>query len=97
MSRSHTDSAGAVVSRVIAAIVGGYVLANLCSIVLSYLLPGTRANAVGIALMASFLIYVCAVLWVFAAQTAWRGWLGLLLPCLLCSLVIWQLVPEDLL
>jgi hypothetical protein len=97
VSRSRTVSAGAVVSRVTAAIVGGYLLANLGSIALSYLLPGPQADAVSTGLLVSFLIYACAVLGVFAAKTAWRAWVGLLVSGLLCSLVIWQLVPEGLL
>jgi hypothetical protein len=32
------------------------------------------------ATLLSFTIYVCAVLWVFAARSAARAWLGLLLP-----------------
>ena len=93
-SRSRPVSAGAVVSRVIAAIVGGYLIANLGSIVLSYLLSGSQANAVSTGLLVSFLIYACAVVWVFAARTAWVAWAGLLVPGLVSSILIWQLMPE---
>ena len=95
-SRSHPVSVGAVVSRVIAAIVGGYLIANLGSIVISYLLSGSQENSVVTGLLVSFLIYACAVLWVFAARTAWLAWAGLLIPSLVCSVLIWQLMPEGL-
>jgi hypothetical protein len=71
-------------SRALAAIGGGYLLATAASALLALLLPrvsGTaRADAVIGATLLSFAIYACAVLWVFAARSAARAWLGLLLP-----------------
>jgi len=70
----------AVASRVFAALIGGYLLTALTSICLAQFLPLARAEAVVLAMTLSFLVYLPAVLWCFACGTAWRAWLGLLLP-----------------
>ncbi|TDV69827.1 DUF3649 domain-containing protein [Pseudomonas sp. LP_7_YM] len=71
----------AVASRVAAAVFGGYLLTALSSICLAQFLPLARAEAVVLGMTLSFLVYLPAVLWCFACRTAWRAWLGLLLPC----------------
>jgi len=68
----------AVVSRIAAAAVGGYILASLCSITLSELLPLARADAVITGMMLSFLVYAATVIACFACRTATRAWLGVL-------------------
>ena len=70
----------AVTSRVLAAVVGGYVVAALASVSLTLWLPLPRAEAVVTGMMSSFLAYLCAVLWCFACRTAWQAWLGLMVP-----------------
>jgi hypothetical protein len=70
----------AVASRVLAALIGGYLLTALTSICLAQFLPLVRAEAVVLAMTRSFLVYLPAVLWCFACGTAWRAWFGLLLP-----------------
>ncbi|PWE40942.1 DUF3649 domain-containing protein [Pseudomonas prosekii] len=70
----------AVTSRVLAAVVGGYVVAALASISLSLWLPMARAEAVVTGMMTSFLAYLVAVLWCFACRSAWQAWLGMLVP-----------------
>lgn len=67
-------------SRVLAAVGGGYALASVFSIWLSYLLPAELPEAVLGATLFSFAVYTAAVIWVFAAASATRAWLGLLLP-----------------
>lgn len=74
-----------VASRVVAALVGGYALASVFTVLLVLALPGPRANAVLAASLPSFAVYAGAVLWVFAAPTARAAWLGLLLPALACA------------
>lgn len=78
-----------VLSRAIAAMIGGYALATMLSILLSRLLPMPRAQAVATAMLLSFAIYTAAVLWVFAARTTYRAWGGLLLPTMLCGVAWW--------
>ena len=65
-----------VASRSVAAIVGGYVLAALLTMLLSVSLPMARAEAVMTATLLSFAIYTCAVMWVFATRSALRAWLA---------------------
>ncbi len=78
------------------AIVGGYLLANLAAIVLSYLL-GSNADTVIIGMLVSYLIYAGIVVWVFAVKTARRAWIGIAIPILVCSVVIFLLAPEGML
>ncbi|VVO00957.1 DUF3649 domain-containing protein [Pseudomonas fluorescens] len=77
----------AVTSRVLAAVLGGYLVAALASVCLSLLLPMARAEAVVSAMMTSFLVYLVAVLWCFACRSAWQAWLGLILPSLVLAAV----------
>lgn len=79
----------AVASRALAAIVGGYGLAALCTTAMALLLPLARAEAVVTGTLASFVLYTCAVLWVFAARDAWRAWAGLAAPSALLAIVLW--------
>ncbi|MBV8624288.1 MAG: DUF3649 domain-containing protein [Herbaspirillum sp.] len=78
----------AVLSRIVAAVAGGYVLTSLCTIVAARYLPMGRADAVMTATMSSFAIFTCAVIWVFAARSAWRAWAGLAVPALLLALLL---------
>lgn len=83
----------AVTSRVLAAVVGGYVVAALASVSLTMLLPMARAEAVVTGMMTSFLAYLVAVLWCFACRSAWQAWFGLIVPSLVlaafCGLAYW--------
>lgn len=74
--------------RATAAIGGGYALAALSTAVLALLLPMAKADAVLTATMLSFAIYACAVIWVFAAKTAWRAWAGLAAPATMLGLLL---------
>lgn len=67
-------------SRVVAAVIGGYLLASFSTIFLSFILPSSLPEAVLGATLFSFAIYTAAIVWVFAARNATRAWLGLLLP-----------------
>ncbi|KDP83971.1 iron transporter [Cupriavidus sp. SK-3] len=71
-----------VVSRVVAAIGGGYVLASVATGLLAVLLPLPPAEAVMTATLLSFSLYACAVLWVFAAGSALRAWTGVVVPAI---------------
>ncbi|MHC8355751.1 DUF3649 domain-containing protein [Pseudomonas sp. LB3P81] len=77
----------AVTSRVLAAVLGGYIVAALSSVSLSLWLPMARADAVVTGMMTSFLAYLCAVLWCFACRSAWQAWLGLIVPSLVLASV----------
>lgn len=73
----------AILSRTLAAVFGGYGLASASAVFLSFLFPGPVADAVLAASLPSFAVYTGAVIWAFAARSAGRAWLGLLLPTLL--------------
>jgi len=77
----------AVTSRVLAAVLGGYLVAALTSVCLSFWLPLARAEAVVTGMMSSFLAYLVAVLWCFACRSAWQAWCGLMVASLAVAAV----------
>lgn len=77
------------VSRIAAAVAGGYAVGALVSVACALLLPLARAEAVLVGMMLSFAAYAGAVIWVFAARSAWRAWAGILLPGLLLAAASW--------
>lgn len=77
----------AVTSRVLAAVLGGYLVSALASVSLTMWLPMARAEAVVTGMMSSFLIYLVAVLWCFACRNAWQAWIGLTVPSLVLAAV----------
>lgn len=82
-----------VLSRVIAASVGGYVLCNLTNLALSIVLPVPQYQGLLFAMMISFIFYTLAIIWVFAVKTAAKAWLGLLIASAPFALIdlIWIL------
>ena len=92
-------------SRVIAAIVGGYVLSNLLAIVLSYLLSmvladspvgSASADGVMIAIQFSYLIYAAIVMWIFSGKPLTKVWRMLTITSLVCAFFIYIFMPEEL-
>ncbi|SDV04189.1 DUF3649 domain-containing protein [Pseudomonas mucidolens] len=87
----------AVASRVLAAVVGGYLLASLASVCMSLWLPLSRADAVISGMLSSFVFYLLAVIWCFACRTATRAWFGVLVPsavlATLAGLAYWMTRP----
>lgn len=69
---------GPLISRIVAAIGGGYALAALASVA-ALALPISRPQAVLTGMLVSFAIYAAAVVWVFAVRSALRAWTGLLI------------------
>lgn len=70
-------SPDAIVSRALAAVVGGYIVANAIAFALAATLPLSQTDAVLVAMQASYLFYTIAALWAFAAKSALKAWLGL--------------------
>jgi hypothetical protein len=79
-----------VLSRAAAATFGGYALATTLSILLSRVLPMPKAEAVMTAVLLSFTVYTCAILWAFAVRTAAKAWVGLLIPTAVCTGAWWM-------
>lgn len=69
-------STGPLVSRIVAALFGGYALAALSSVAV-LALPLSKPQAVLTGMLASFAIYTAAVVWVFAVRNALKAWAGL--------------------
>ncbi|AXQ29354.1 DUF3649 domain-containing protein [Solimonas sp. K1W22B-7] len=86
--RGGWREAAGVLSRLIAALLGGYALSAALAAVLALHLPLERSEAVLVGTMLSFLVYVLAVMWAFAARHALRAWSGLLAPLLILALVL---------
>lgn len=81
-----------IVFRVIAALFGGYALAHTASVALFGAFPMARGDAALAAIQLSFLVYAAAVIWVFAARSAWAAWVGILVPTGVTGLMAWVLV-----
>jgi hypothetical protein len=84
-----------ILSRTVAAIAGGYLLASLSAIGGAVWLEGPRAEAVLTGMLLSFAIYAGAVIWVFAARSAWLAWTGLIVPSALLggTLLLTGVIP----
>lgn len=70
---------GAVAARALAAILGGYGVAALCTGALAAVLPLRPVEAVVSATLTGLAVYPCAAMWAFAARSATRAWVGLAL------------------
>lgn len=79
------------VSRVLAASIGGYAVVSLLTVAWSLLLPLPRPTAVVAATMASFAVYAAVVMAVFSVRTATRAWLVLAAAALPAAVVVWWL------
>jgi hypothetical protein len=83
-----------VVLRILLAVFGSYGLTLLCAAALAVGVPfALKSDAVSFAVMLAFLVYLLAVIWVFAAATLLRAALGLLLPALIFGLWLFTAAP----
>ena len=88
---SRVRRVGPITSRIVAAVGGGYALAVLFSVAV-VALPISKPQSVLTGMLLSFLVHAAAVIWVFAARSAWRAWAGLLLaaiPLLPAAWSVW--------
>jgi hypothetical protein len=79
------------ISRIVAALFGGYALAALTSVAM-LAIPMDKSQAVLTGMLLSFVVYACAVIWVFAVRSATRAWVGMLIvaaPLLLAAFSVW--------
>ena len=82
-------STGPLISRIVAALFGGYALAALGSVAV-LALPLSKPQAVLTGVLASFAIYTGAVIWVFAVRSALKAWLGLIIVAAPLLLAAWS-------
>ena len=80
--------AGVLVARLLAAVAGGYAVANLAVIAVGMGLPMARVDAVHTGFLLGFGLHAAAVVWAFAAASARRAWLGLAVAAVACLVVI---------
>lgn len=65
--------------RIVTASAGAYAVSALSAMWLAVSLPLPRSEAVLVGTMASFVICACIVLWAFAAASAIRAWIVVIL------------------
>ncbi|CAM4089494.1 DUF3649 domain-containing protein [Comamonas aquatilis] len=65
-------------SRLLAAVLGGYALASALAVLLATVLSAPRAEAVLAGIQWSFAVYVAAVIWAFSPVSLARIWAVLL-------------------
>lgn len=76
---SRNPSRWHITSRVVAAVIPGFVLTNTSGVLLALLLPGDRLDGVATATLLSYGIYTAIIMWVFSVERLRTIWLGLLL------------------
>jgi hypothetical protein len=84
------------VSRITAALFGGYLFTYAFTAALARLLPLDKVDALVITTLLSFAIYTLAILWAFACRNAWRAWAGTGLAIPLCIIGFWPQMLERL-
>ncbi|BCV67334.1 hypothetical protein TUM17387_26930 [Shewanella carassii] len=68
-----------IISRALASILGGYLIASLACALLAVSLPMSRIDSTVSAMMLSFLIYALVVIRVFCVKRSLRAWQEILL------------------
>ena len=77
MNTESKISGWQIAARVFAAVVLGYLVTNTSAVLLGFLLPLPKIDAVITASLLSFAIYTALILWIFTVKTLRRVWLGL--------------------
>lgn len=83
-----------VISRLLAALLGGYALASLCAALLAFVLPLlfalTLADGVVIGTMLGFVVHAGWFVFAFSPVAAGRVWLWLAAAVCLASVLLWM-------
>jgi hypothetical protein len=82
-----TDYRLSVLSRIVAASVGGYVLVTMSHLALTTLLPVDYYKALLFSMQTGFISWTLIIIWAFAARTATRAWHGLALVALPLAII----------
>ncbi|WP_460419345.1 DUF3649 domain-containing protein [Pseudomonas sp. microsymbiont 2] len=83
-------------SRIVAAVFGGYAFTYAFTAALARLLPLEQVDALIVATVLSFAVYTGAILWAFACRSARRAWAGLALGVPLALIGFWPQLMERL-
>jgi hypothetical protein len=76
-------------SRLAAAVLGGYALAAAVAVFAGAVLPGGRADAVLAGMQLSFVVHVAAVIWAFSPVRPACVWAGLAMPAATLAALGW--------
>jgi hypothetical protein len=87
--RTPSRSSLLILSRIVAAIFGGYALTYLVAAAASLWLPMPRSEAVLYASAFCFIVYVAVAMYAFAERSVLRLWLALIIASLICGALIW--------
>lgn len=79
---------GPLIARIAAAAAGGYGIAALLSVAV-LALPISKPQAVLTGQLASFAVCAAVVIWVFAARSALRAWIGLAVVAAVLAPLAW--------
>ena len=83
-----------VVSRVLAAVFGGYALISATTVLLALIWPLPQAQALLASTMLSFALYTGVIIWVFAVKKSRTVWLWLIVLTVVSALLSGLLLPE---
>ncbi len=83
-------------SRILAALLGGYLFTYAFTAALARLLPLPPGDALVVATLPAFLVHTLAVLWTFACRNPWRMWSGLALALPLAAIGFWPHLVRSL-
>lgn len=83
------STAWSTISRIAAALLGGYLFTYAFTAALARLLPLDKVDALIIATLLSFLVYTLAILWVFTCRSARKAWAGMALALPLSVIGFW--------
>lgn len=94
MTTVHSTSHPAlrILSRLAAAVLGGYALAAAAAVFVGAVLPAGRADAALAGMQASFIVHVAAVIWAFSPVRPARVWQGLIVLAAALALPGWLLL-----
>jgi hypothetical protein len=92
MAKTLKNFDWAVLSKIVIAIFGGYIISQLVSVAIVSCLPLTTGDKTLFALMISFLIFSAYVIWLFSQVSIKTIIVGSFVIALASSLVIWRVV-----
>lgn len=77
-----------IAARIFIALIGGFILANLVAIIISYLPADNKVDGIVMGMMVSFIIYTITVLVVFSTKTAKKAGISVVSGCLIAYGII---------
>ncbi len=80
-----------VLSRIMAAVFGGYALTTVMILLFSYLLPLPKKDALMLATMLGYIIYALIIIWAFTVSRVKLVWLGIGASTGLCGAFVFLL------